>query len=336
MSLVRGTTGNDNLTGTAGDDMIHGLAGDDRLTGGDGNDFLVGGPGADTLDGGNGDDILIDFNSDGLFNTLIGGEGDDWLRGDLVETSYQGGNGYDRVAVNHDGFGVVSLDFSRIHMSTPQAVGLGNTTMSSIESIDLSFVTLAWGSSIIGSRGSDFLLGVDVVGPGTGKAVSLDGNGGNDAIAGSRFGDKLSGAAGNDTLYGERGSDIISGGSGDDFILGGGGKDRLTGGQGDDLFQLELDGADTITDFTPGSDVLFIALSDLDLTTPQEFENLDMADWLVTSSTPVRTSSSAQVLYDTDDGKLYYEDPSFGGKVLVAVLSGAPVLAASDFMFGFA
>lgn len=59
-------------------------------------------------------------------------------------------------------------------------------------------------------------------------------------------------------VQGSSGRDTLVGSAGDDRLIGGGGADRLTGGLGADLFvyQNSRDAADTITDFSPGSDKL--------------------------------------------------------------------------------
>jgi Ca2+-binding RTX toxin-like protein len=58
-------------------------------------------------------------------------------------------------------------------------------------------------------------------------------------------------------LRGTSGNDTISGTSGNDTIAGGAGNDTLTGGAGNDTFVFRANlGQDTITDFTPGQDVL--------------------------------------------------------------------------------
>ena len=67
----------------------------------------------------------------------------------------------------------------------------------------------------------------------------------------------------NDTLYGEAGDDVLVGSYGDDTLDGGTGADTIYSGGGSDTIVLRVgDGgstlaaADTITDFTDGSDVL--------------------------------------------------------------------------------
>ena len=91
-------------------------------------------------------------------------------------------------------------------------------------------------NEIVGGNGRDTLNGTD----------------GFDSIKGANGKDKLSGLEGNDTLNGGNGKDILDGGLGNDV---------LTGGNGKDIFVLATgEGADTITDFNDGKDL--IGLSD--------------------------------------------------------------------------
>ncbi len=79
---------------------------------------------------------------------------------------------------------------------------------------------------------------------------SYDGNdrvfgyGGNDRAWGGDGGDRLFGGAGGDRLYGENGNDRLEGGSGNDRLSGGRGNDALGGGTGRDAI-LGGAGADT-------------------------------------------------------------------------------------------
>jgi Ca2+-binding RTX toxin-like protein len=69
----------------------------------------------------------------------------------------------------------------------------------------------------------------------------------------------VDGGDGNDTLLGGKGSDTLIGGNGDDILSGGIGNDILTGGAGHDTFRFEAgSGADQITDFTAGEDVIVV------------------------------------------------------------------------------
>ena len=75
------------------------------------------------------------------------------------------------------------------------------------------------------------------------------GGSGNDSLIGGNFADWINAGGGNDT---------ISAAGGSDFIIGGAGNDSITGGTGSDTFAYynTIEGQDTITDFTSGTDRL--------------------------------------------------------------------------------
>jgi Ca2+-binding RTX toxin-like protein len=61
---------------------------------------------------------------------------------------------------------------------------------------------------------------------------------------------------------GSTGADNLTGGTGADVLLGGAGDDTLTGGAGADVFVFGPGfGKDTVTDFTPATDVLQLSRS---------------------------------------------------------------------------
>lgn len=83
--------------------------------------------------------------------------------------------------------------------------------------------------------------------------------GGNDddTLTGTNGFDLISAARGNDRLYGFAGDDTLEGGKGKDLLVGGAGNDVLSGGSGKDIFVLsEGNGADFITDFDRGSNLI--------------------------------------------------------------------------------
>ena len=85
-----------------------------------------------------------------------------------------------------------------------------------------------------------------VAGEGLGRKAPFD------ILRGQRDADVLNGGAGNDVLIG---------GDGDDTLSGDGGLDTLTGGEGADVFVFRpFEGADVITDFEPGTDLLHLDL----------------------------------------------------------------------------
>lgn len=85
-----------------------------------------------------------------------------------------------------------------------------------------------------------------------------DGGLGNDSLSGGGGRDTLLGGADDDLLSGGRGADMLDGGDHDDRLTGGAGDDVLAGGAGADSFQYfgRKAGADVITDFTLGEDMI--------------------------------------------------------------------------------
>ena len=80
---------------------------------------------------------------------------------------------------------------------------------------------------------------------------------GNDRANGLGGRDVMNGGAGHDLLEGGTGADRLSGGRGDDTLVGGAGNDVLSGGAGADRFVFaRTGGADRITDFAQGEDVI--------------------------------------------------------------------------------
>jgi serralysin len=65
------------------------------------------------------------------------------------------------------------------------------------------------------------------------------------------------GNAGDNVITGNAGSNVLSGAGGNDTLIGGAGNDSLSGGTGNDTFVFAAGfGKDTITGFSPGSDVV--------------------------------------------------------------------------------
>ncbi|MEL6318611.1 MAG: Ig-like domain-containing protein, partial [Pseudomonadota bacterium] len=104
----------------------------------------------------------------------------------------------------------------------------------------------------------------NAVGTGAGETIvgshfaqRLKGQAGDDLLLGADGVDTLQGQAGADTLLGGSGDDILRGGSEGDRLDGGSGDDEMTGGGGVDVFVFRAgSGADLVTDYTAGVDLL--------------------------------------------------------------------------------
>ena len=121
---------------------------------------------------------------------------------------------------------------------------------------------------------------------------------------------------------------VLIGNSVNNYIAGGAGNDTLTGGAGSDVFGLanSLASLDTITDFVSGVDRLeFSSLSYL------SYGSLQLTEF-VAGAGVISGNGTAQVIYDTSTGYLYYEDGlNADAAVHVATLIGMPTLSESDF-----
>ena len=182
--LIRGGSGNDELTGGDGDDGLRGEEGDDRLTGRGGRDGLTGGPGADVLDGGAGLDSASWQDSTASVNVDLaaGTGGGDSLTG--IE-AVSGSPGSDAIRG-----------------------GSGNEVIDGLEGDDV--IDGGGGADrLAGSRGNDVLAG----GPGSDR---LEGHQGNDRFSGGPGSDWISPGSqvGSDNSAG-RLEDVVCGGGGD-------------------------------------------------------------------------------------------------------------------------
>jgi serralysin len=159
-----------------------------------------------------------------------------------------------------------------------------------------------------------------------------------DKIVGNDAGNHLRGRDGNDTLSGGTGSDTVSGDDGNDQLDGGTGRDTLKGGEGRDKFVFTLKpgaaDADRITGFEAADDVIH-----LERTLFKSIAKTDGAE-LKDSQFHASTSGKAhdrndRILYDTTDGKLYWDRDGNGSLYDAqhfATLRGRPAIGAEDFL----
>jgi hypothetical protein len=165
----------------------------------------------------------------------------------------------------------------------------------------------------------------------------VEGFGGNDHLRGVAGNDILRGGDGFDVLIAEGGNDTLDGGAHDDWFYGSVGNDRLTGGPGADRFVFETGlnastNVDTITDFTPGTDKIWLNAS--------TFTKLNVNGALNPSMLRIGSAAADAndfIIYNPDNGALSYDSNgnASGGMVQFASLARGLNLTGGDFnIFG--
>ena len=301
---------------------LSGSAYDDTLIGNAGNNVLEGGAGADTLDGGEGIDTAsysgsasrVDVRLSGTvvnhgaatgdtltgIENLIGSAHNDILAGDRQANALAGRDGNDLLwASSGDDLLTGGPGADRL------VGGAGHDTASWAGSSEAVTVRLHSLKTAGGdATGDSFPYRVDVTytdADGVAQTDSLPdvenliGSAHDDILAGDRRDNDIDGGAGNDTLYGGPGggddvmggglgNDRLFGGQGNDTLIGGTGDDRLAGGPGNDVFVFGPgDGADTVTDFSGGTDKIDLTAFDIesieavDMTTGDEGVTVDLS-----------------------------------------------------------
>ena len=229
-------------------DNLVGGALNDFLSGGSDTDNLTGAGGVDTLDGGNDNDVfnfpvftdLFATNTSGLTDSIIGG-----------------GGASDRIRITSTSASTITANNDWSRANTVEILDYFNPT-----SADIS-ITLNASAFSAGIRTVELTRDTDAAGNNTVDASA--------AIAGQSL--ALQGSAGADSLTGGAGTDNLTGGLGADTLAGGLGIDRYNLGDNDAAIDTVIENGsaltvtgppqnmaftsfDTITQFTPGTDVL--------------------------------------------------------------------------------
>jgi Ca2+-binding RTX toxin-like protein len=144
----------------------------------------------------------------------------------------------------------------------------------------------------------------------------------------------VTGGDGNDRIRGNKGANTLDGGDGNDQLNGDAGNDTLTGGAGSDSFIFVTapgpNNIDTIADFDPVLDTIridnavFVGLAAGALA----------AAAFHASAAGTATTAAHRIIYDTDDGGLYFDSngSAAGGRVQFAQLTAGLALTAADFI----
>lgn len=170
--------------------------------------------------------------------------------------------------------------------------------------------------------------------PSSSTTPTIKGTNKNDNLAGTPAADVIQGLKGNDTLTGGSDNDILIGNEGDDGLTGGLGADRFTFSSSKS-FNVSDFGVDTITDFKVSEkDKLVISKATFSTLKSGIGDGVNnVLDFAVVNGSAA--SSTALIVYDSLDGKLYYNQngtaTGFGSGGLFAILSGNPSISAKDF-----
>ncbi len=137
---------------------------------------------------------------------------------------------------------------------------------------------------------------------------------GPETVTGTTGADTLSGGSSGDVMYGLAGNDSISGLAGADTLYGGAGNDTLIGGDGNDIlvFNSALNASsnvDTLISFNAAGDKIYLENAIFKKLTATGTLSASMFQ----SSTANRSSDRDNyIIYDTDDGRLYYDADGSG------------------------
>ena len=358
---IAGSIAAEELMGMAGDDVLDGREGVDRLTGHDGADrfFFTVAPGIANAD------RVSDFTSavdelviDGAFHAN-GGPSGGFTAGDARFAANASGaaeDSSDRVVYNTttgelwydaDGDGAQSAELIAILEGAPALVATDITVVNGDDE-----PPPPTGEHIVGTEGSDTLTDT----PGNDTIEALGGNdtiviahGGEDTIDGgdgydsiSFYGQQPEGVVfdfGNgrttnvERLLADSGDDHLVGTTGSQNLSGVAGNDILWGGTGEDTFvfrELGASNADTVRDWGSGDTVALDNEVMAALGVEGNFASGDAR--FVANASGTAQDGSDRVVYDTSSGELYYDADGNGAGAaqLIATISGAPGLAASD------
>lgn len=261
-----------------------------KYTGNGNNNIIYGSLGDDLIRGKGGQDQLYGLDGN---DTIDGGVGADYLSGGIGDDILMGGKGNDTMDGGagadqfRGGMGMDTVDYST---ATAGVIAYLHTNFSDWDAAGDSYVNV---ENVIGSAYAD----------------ALQNNGGGDAMGG----------AGGDWLYGGGTKYSTEDGG---RVRGDAGYDTLYMHYGNTTAWLQNgQGYDTVDQFIEGQDNFFIDLSDFGLG-----DTLDGAE-IVNSNSHTAVGGNAQLIYDGDDARLYYDSngSGAGGQILIAELTNSSV-----------
>jgi serralysin len=293
-----------NVLGSNTANYIIGNALANGINGRGGGDILSGFAGTDTLDGAEGDDLILGGDDSDF---IYGGAGVDSLYGDGGADYLEGNDGNDFFYLVDSGDTVVELAGGGYDV----VYAIENAVLGVAADIEL-IVFIGAVTAITGSSAANYIVG-------NGGASTFSGLGGDDTFIAGGGDDLVLGGDGADSLYGDDGNDVLDGGAGVDY---------LSGGAGADIFRVSDAGSfDLLVDFQSGTDQ--IALSNA------AFSHTASLNFIAGAGAQVATNGDSTFLYDSSNGRVYYDADGTGAgeAVFILAVSQGTVFSASDFVF---
>ncbi len=289
------------------------------------NDLLVGGNAANGTSSAS-DSLSESFMGMGGNDTIDGGAGYDRAEYTLATAGVTVtlGGGVDGTAFDGQG----GTDVLR-HIEAVRGSSFNDTLNGSDTAVFESFEGRG-GNDVINGRGgvdrADYQNASAAVTANLSTGSASDGDGGTDILAGI---ERLRGGNFNDRLTGNAVANRLEGGAGSDTLAGAAGADVLIGGSGADVFRFvtTAEGADLLSDFTSGSDKIQVVAANFGLTAGAAVTLLSGA------STPAASGATAQFLYNSSSGALYFDRDGAGATYAasqIATLGTSKTLVGGD------
>lgn len=367
---IHGNVADNDMYGNAGNDTIYGYEGNDKIYGGIGNDTLWGGRGNDLIDGGTGNDVMrggagndtyyVDSTLDVVDEVADAGDGIDTVYSTVslsLSSSTMLGS-IENVTLT----GIANLNAVGNSLANVIFGNAGSNQLYGYDGNDTLYGALG-ADTLWGGKGNDILdggIGNDVMRGGAGNDTYYvdstldivdelsDAGSGVDTInasvslslsSTSMLGSvenltltgigNLSGT-GNalaNTIVGNAGSNLLNGRAGNDVLTGGAGKDYF-------LFDTALSSTanvDTITDFSVVDDTIYLENA---IFTALKTTGTLLANAFFINTSGLAARSSDRIIYDSDDGFLFYDADGTGSSsgVKFASVSKGLALTNADFI----
>jgi CSLREA domain-containing protein len=342
-----GTNGPDNLVGTDCADTINGAVGNDTITAKKGNDLLTGGGLANdtfVINTDDGTDTITDFGGVGRgsnpsSDTLAKVDVLKFVGAGLVARNmllHQVGSNTEITFEGVTNTKVVLKDFQldrldNLLKATGANSDVGNILFNGDTSIQNSFDVFD-----SNANPSQVLLKNTVTFLNSRNNTTKGFNDSNDVINGQEGNDRLDGLSGDDLLRGGKGKDQLAGNRGNDTLVGGSDADTFVFDSGTSFVASNL-GVDTIADLVVGSDKILLDKSTFKQLNSKAGNGFSVAsEFAVVASDEAAATSSTLIVYNSTNGKLFYNENKSGSGLGTggpfAVLSGAPGLTKNDFV----